>query len=238
MSRGFDHVETWVFDLDNTLYPASCRLFSQIDQRMTAFIAALLKVELAEARRMQKGFFHEHGTTLRGLMMVHNIEPAAFLEFVHDIDHSAVPASPELASALKGLPGRKLVFTNGTCYHAERVLDRLGIRELVDDVFDIVHCDFIPKPQRAPYMKFIERTGIAPDRAAMFEDIARNLEQPHDLGMTTVLVQSPDNTDGNIINAPLGDAAAAPFIDHVTSDLSGFLAAIAAALPRRSGASR
>ena len=155
-------------------------------------------------------------------MTVHGIAPEAFLEFVHDIDHSAVPASPELAFALKTLPGRKLVFTNGTCYHAERVLDRLGIRELVDDVFDIVHCDFIPKPQREPYMKFVERTGIAPKRAAMFEDIARNLEPPHELGMTTVLVQSPENTDGNIINAPLGDPAAAPFIDHVTSDLLRF----------------
>jgi putative hydrolase of the HAD superfamily len=238
MSRGFDHIETWVFDLDNTLYPASCRLFSQIDQRMAEFIAALLKVDRAEAKRIQKGFFHEHGTTLRGLMMVHGIEPEAFLEFVHDIDHSAVPASPELALALKTLPGRKLVFTNGTCYHAERVLDRLGIRELVDDVFDIVHCDFIPKPQREPYMKFIERTRIAPKRAAMFEDIARNLEPPHELGMTTVLVQSPENIDGNILNAPLGDPAAAPFIDHVTSDLSGFLAGVAASLTSRSGASR
>ncbi|HKG74118.1 MAG TPA: pyrimidine 5'-nucleotidase [Aestuariivirgaceae bacterium] len=236
MSRGFDHIEAWVFDLDNTLYPASCRLFGQIDQRMAEFIGALLKVDRAEAKRIQKGFFHEHGTTLRGLMTVHGIAPEAFLKFVHDIDHSAVPAAPELALALKTLPGRKLVFTNGTCYHAERVLDRLGIRELIDDVFDIVHCGFIPKPQREPYVKFVERTGIAPERAAMFEDIARNLEPPHELGMTTVLVQSPENTDGNIINAPLGNPAAAPFIDHVTSDLAGFLAAIAAVLGNRPGA--
>jgi putative hydrolase of the HAD superfamily len=236
MRRGFDHVEAWVFDLDNTLYPASCRLFSQIDQRMSTFIAGLLEIAPEEARLIQKRLFYEHGTTLRGLMKVHGIEPQAFLDFVHDIDHSAVPAAPELAGALRRLPGRKLVFTNGTCAHAQRVLDRLGISELMDDVFDIVHCDFIPKPERAPYMKFVERTGITPRRAAMFEDIARNLEQPHDLGMTTVLVQSADNTDGNIINAPFGDVAAAPFIDHVTSDLSGFLARVAASLVNRAGA--
>lgn len=236
MRRGFDHIETWVFDLDNTLYPSSCRLFDQIDRRMAEFIASLLKIDKMEARRIQKAFFYEHGTTLRGLMTVYGIEPQSFLDYVHDIDHSPVPACPELAAALDSLPGRKLVFTNGTTQHAEKVLARLGIAHLVEDVFDIVHCGFIPKPEREPYRKFVQRTGIEPQRAAMFEDIARNLEPPHELGMTTVLVQSPHNTDGNLINARTGHGIAISFVDHVTQDLTQFLSDTAAALVRRAGA--
>jgi putative hydrolase of the HAD superfamily len=235
MRRSFDHVETWVFDLDNTLYPSSCRLFDQIDRRMAEFIAALLKIDTAEARRIQKSFFHEHGTTLRGLMTVHGIEPHGFLDYVHDIDHSPVAACPELATALQRLPGRKLVFTNGTSVHAEKVLERLGIKEMVDDVFDIVHCDFIPKPEREPYLKFVRRTGISPNRSAMFEDIARNLKLPHELGMTTVLVQALENIDSTIMNAKLGDPRNSPFIDHVTGDLPGFLAEIGSTISRNAG---
>ena len=223
MRRGFERVETWVFDLDNTLYPASCRLFDQIDKRMAEFISQTLKLDKVEAKRLQKTFFYEHGTTLRGLMTVYGIEPNAFLDYVHDIDHSPVNACPELARALERLPGRKLVFTNGTTYHAEKVLDRLGIKALVEDVFDIVHCGFIPKPQREPYLKLVQRAGIAPQKAAMFEDIARNLEPPHELGMTTVLVQSSDNTDGTIMNASIGNLLETSFIDHVTQDLPAFL---------------
>jgi putative hydrolase of the HAD superfamily len=236
MKRGFEHVETWIFDLDNTLYPSSCRLFDQIDRRMGDFICELLKVDKVEAKRIQKTFFYEHGTTLRGLMTVYGIEPHSFLDYVHDIDHSPVKACPGLAAAIGKLPGRKLVFTNGTSYHAEKVLDRLGIKTLVDDVVDIVHCDFIPKPQREPYLKFVQRTGIAPQRAAMFEDIVRNLEPPHELGMTTVLVQSPDNVDGNAMNARHGDPLKSRFVDHVTQDLTKFLDDTATSLAPRAGA--
>ena len=122
------------------------------------------------------------------------------------------------------------MFTNGTVYHAERVLDRLGVKHLFDDIFDIVHSGYVPKPSPEPYRAFIARTGLAPRSAAMFEDIARNLETPHALGMTTVLVQSPDNHDGNLVNSWLGDAAAQPFIHHVTDDLGGFLQHVAASL--------
>ncbi|HEY7747995.1 MAG TPA: pyrimidine 5'-nucleotidase [Aestuariivirgaceae bacterium] len=236
MNRGFEHVENWVFDLDNTLYPATCRVFDQIDQRMGDYICELLNVDKVEAKRIQKSFFYEHGTTLRGLMTIYGIEPHGFLEFVHDIDHSIVPPCPDLASAIGQLPGRKLVFTNGTCYHALKVLERLGISQLVDEVVDIVHCDFIPKPQREPYMKFIRQTGIAPRRAAMFEDIARNLELPHELGMTTVLVQSGGASDIDRLNAELGDLGATPFVDHVTGNLAGFLGALAVSLKAKSGA--
>ncbi|MGE0211474.1 MAG: pyrimidine 5'-nucleotidase [Parvibaculaceae bacterium] len=222
---GFDHVETWVFDLDNTLYPASCRLFDQIDVKMGEFISSLLSVDRVEAKRIQKQFFYEHGTTLRGLMTVHGIDPSAFLDFVHDIDHSPVCENLPLARALERLPGRKLVFTNGTVAHAERVMERLGVRSHFTGIFDIIHSDYIPKPAQGPYEKFVREHGVAPQRAAMFEDIARNLEIPARLGMTTVLVEDAANVDGNLINARTGDRGAA-YVHHMTSDLAGFLAGV------------
>jgi putative hydrolase of the HAD superfamily len=124
---GFHHVETWIFDLDNTLYPASCRLFDQIDVRMGEFISNLFEVDKVEARRIQKDYFYKYGTTLRGLMEEHKIDPDAFLDYVHDIDHTPIPANAKLAAHLEELPGRKLVFTNGTVRHAENVMHRIGV---------------------------------------------------------------------------------------------------------------
>jgi putative hydrolase of the HAD superfamily len=227
MRGGFGHIDTWIFDLDNTLYPASCRLFDQIDQRIGAFVAELLGVDLVEARRIQKGYFYEYGTTLRGLMTLHGVAPDEFLDFVHDIDHSPVACNPALDQALHALSGRKLVFTNGTVRHAGKVLARLGVTHHFGDIFDIVHSDYIPKPAIGPYRKFIAQTAIEPTRAAMFEDIARNLEAPHALGMTTVLVTSPDNKDAAHLNAIHGGAGEA-HVHHVTDDLAGFLSRIAA----------
>lgn len=223
--RGFAHVDTWIFDLDNTLYPASCRLFDQIDVRMGDFVSRLLGVDLPEARRRQKAMFYKYGTTLRGLMLEHGIEPDAFLDYVHDIDHSPVLADPLLDEELHALPGRKLVFTNGTVAHAEKVLARLGITHHFGDIFDIVHSDFIPKPEMEPYRKFVASTGVRPKTSAMFEDIARNLEAPHVLGMTTVLVTSPGNDDADKLNSASGGIAQ-PHVHHVTSNLAGFLKSV------------
>ncbi len=234
-TRGFDAVETWIFDLDNTLYPASCRLFDQIDSRMGTFIAELLKVDRVEAKRIQKDFFFRHGTTLRGLMIEHSIDPDAFLDYVHDIDHSPVPPNAALAAALERLPGRKLVFTNGTVDHAEKVMARLGVGAHFHGVFDIVHSDYIPKPAHGPYEKFIARHAIDASRAAMFEDIARNLEVPAALGMTTVLVRDAANVDGTLINQLNGDAEGASYVHHVTADLAAFLAPLAEDLNNRQG---
>ncbi|MFT3988801.1 pyrimidine 5'-nucleotidase [Aestuariivirga sp.] len=220
--RGFSHVDTWVFDLDNTLYPASCRLFDQIDVRMGEFVSRLLGTSYEDAKKYQKTLFHKYGTTLRGLMVDHGVNPDGFLDYVHDIDHTPVPANTRMDAALHALPGRKLIFTNGTVAHAEKVLARLGITHHFGDIFDIVHSDFIPKPERPPYAKFIAQTGITPQNSAMFEDIARNLEAPHALGMTTVLVTSPENHDAQIVNSTSGGIAQ-PHIHHVTDDLTGFL---------------
>ena len=225
--RGFDHVDTWVFDLDNTLYPASCRLFDQIDIRMGEFVSRLLNVDPATARLRQKELFFKHGTTLRGLMVEHGVNPDGFLDYVHDIDHTPVPANPQLDEVLHALPGRKLVFTNGTVAHADKVLARLGVTHHFGDIFDIVHSDFIPKPEMEPYRRFIRQTGIWPETSAMFEDIARNLEAPHELGMTTVLVTSPDNKDAEHLNA-LHGGAGEKHVHHVTDDLAAFLARLVA----------
>jgi len=223
--KGFGHVNTWVFDLDNTLYPASCRLFDQIDVKMGNFVAKLLNVDYAEAKRRQKEMFYKYGTTLRGLMTEHAITPDDFLDYVHDIDHSPVPANQALDEALHALPGRKLIFTNGTVAHAEKVLNRIGITHHFGDIFDIVHSDFIPKPEMEPYAKFIRQTGIDPKTSAMFEDIARNLEAPHALGMVTVLVTSPENKDAEHLNKATGGTAQ-DHIHYVTDDLAGFLAGL------------
>ncbi len=224
--RGFDHVRHWVFDLDNTLYPAHYRLFDQIDVRMGEYIARLFGIGPAEARRIQKDYFYRYGTTLRGLMRNHGTDPEDFLAYVHDIDYSHIRPDPRLDSALAKLPGRKWVFTNGTVAHAEAVMDRLGISRHIDEVFDITHSGYMPKPFPEAYRAFVERTDVQPRRAAMFEDIARNLEQPHEMGMMTVLVDHPDNADGCCINDRHGDRDA-EYVHHVTDDLSTFLATMA-----------
>jgi putative hydrolase of the HAD superfamily len=220
--RGFAHIDTWVFDLDNTLYPASCRLFDQIDVKMTGLVSDLLKVPRDEARGIQKGLFHKHGTTLRGLMVEHAVDPGDFLRHAHDIDYSPVLEDALLGEALTELPGRKLIFTNGTVDHARSVLHQLGVNDHFTDIFDIIHSDYVPKPQRAPYEKFVLATGINPKTSAMFEDIARNLEAPHDMGMTTVLITSDDNADAHILNG----AEMPGYVDHTTSHLAGFLKSI------------
>lgn len=226
-TRGFDHVDHWVFDLDNTLYPPRCNLFAQIDVRMAEFIGLFLKVDEEEARRVQKAFYVEHGTTLAGLMAVHGMAPRAFLDHVHDIDVSVVDPHPALGAAIAALPGRKVIFTNGSVRHAENVITRLGIVDAFDGIYDIETTGYAPKPQRDAYDRFVKASGIAPERAAMFEDIPRNLEVPHEIGMTTVWVR-PEGEAGperyQRLSHEGGDAA---HVHHTTDDLAAFLAGLA-----------
>ncbi len=224
--EAFAHVDTWVFDLDNTLYPSRSRLFDQIDVRMGTFIAELLDIDRVEARKIQKQFFYEHGTTLRGLMLEHNVKPDDFLGFVHDIDHSVLLSNPDLDAAISKLPGRKLIFTSGTVAHAERVMHEIGITHHFEEIFDIKAADYVPKPQRPTYEAFLSHTGVAANRSAMFEDIIRNLEVPHDMGMTTVLVHDNDNEDAAMINKLNDDTGNNEHVHHVTDDLAGFLSKI------------
>jgi putative hydrolase of the HAD superfamily len=213
--RSVDHVTDWVFDLDNTLYPARCNLFAQVDRRIGLFIESLLGLEQAAARDLQKRYFREHGTTLRGLMTNHGIDPQAFLQFVHEIDVAPVPPSPALDAALAALPGRKFIFTNGSVAHADRVMARLGVAHHFDGVFDIVAAAYQPKPDPATYQSLIRRHGIDPARAAMIEDLPRNLKPAAALGMTTILVLTGEEW------ATLDEAG--DHIHHVTDDLVGWL---------------
>jgi putative hydrolase of the HAD superfamily len=219
----FAAIDTWVFDLDNTLYPASCNLFDQIHRRMGEFIAELLGVDLEEAKRLQKIYFREHGTTLRGLMTVHGIDPAAFLDHVHRIDLSPVPRDAALAAALAALPGRKLVFTNGTVRHAENILSHLGIAGHFAGIFDIAACGYVPKPDPAGYAELVRRHAIDPRRAVMIEDMAKNLAPAAALGMTTVWLR------GTIDWAREG--AEADYVHHVAEALTPFLAELVAVAP-------
>ena len=208
-------IETWIFDLDNTLYPASCRLFDQIHARMTRFIADRLDLTLEAALTVQKAYFREHGTTLRGLMTVDRIDPDDFLAFVHEVDLSCVPQNPVLVSALSALPGRKLVHTNGSRRHAERLLDHLGIALSFCGIVDIAVADYEPKPALAGYHELLRRHQVAPATALMIEDMARNLVPAATLGMTTVWVRNP------IDWAAAGSRG--DHIHHVVDDLGCFL---------------
>lgn len=221
LSPPVTHINTWLFDLDNTLYPASSSVFPQIDGKMKAFIGSFLGLSPEEAFALQKKYYRDYGTTLRGLMLNHGLEPDAFLDYVHDVDHSALDHDAALRAAITALPGRRLVFTNGTVKHADRVLEKLGLEDLFEGTFDIRAADFIPKPQRQTYDRLIATYGIDPTRTAFFEDSHINLKTAAELGMTTVLVRSgPDH-------APLSQvdpAELAGYCHHITDDLAVWLA--------------
>ncbi len=223
----FDHVTTWVFDLDNTLYPHHSNLFSQIDVKMTTYVSQLLGLPRDEARIIQKQYYLEHGTTLKGLMREHRIDPADFLSKVHDIDYSWLEPNPALGKVISSLPGRKFIFTNGDRGHAERAAAQLGVLHHFDDIFDILAADLMPKPARATYDRFLSRHDVHGPKAAMFEDLARNLIEAKAVGMSTVLIL-PKNFEGDFVEAWEKDGQDGDHVDYTTDDLTGFLNSIAA----------
>lgn len=229
----FDHVDTWVFDLDNTLYPTHADLWPKVDARITAYLAELYGLDGISARALQKHYYQHYGTTLNGIMIEHPdvVDVADFLDFAHDIDRSNLEADSRLEAAIARLPGRRLVFTNGSRAHAEKTMAALGIAHLFEGVFDIVAGGLIPKPQIEPYRAFLKAHDVDPAHAAMFEDIARNLEVPKSLGMSTVLVV-PRN--GGVDHRDEVDIAheAPPWVDQVTDDLAAFLNRVGDSLSR------
>jgi putative hydrolase of the HAD superfamily len=218
----FGPVDAWVFDLDNTLYPRSANLFTQVDQRIRDYVGRLLKLKPEEAQRVQKDYYQRYGTTLRGLMEEHGIKPDDFLEYVHDIDHTPVKADPRLAAAIEKLPGRKFILTNGSRQHAEKVAERLGVTRQFESIFDIVSSELLPKPNRETYDRFLATTGVEPKKAAMFEDLARNLIVPRALGMTTVLIV-PTGVRTVVTEDWELEGRDAPHVDFVADDLPAFL---------------
>jgi putative hydrolase of the HAD superfamily len=205
----FAHVRTWVFDLDNTLYPPRMRLFDQIEVRMTDWVMRNLNLGRTEADRLRATYWRQHGTTLAGLMAEHQIDPWDFLTHVHDLDFSMVEPEPALRASITGLPGRRIVYTNADTIYAAKVLEARGLSNLFDAVYGVEHAGFRPKPEQAAFDAVFARDGLDPTAAAMFEDDPRNLAVPHAMGMQTVLV------------AP--DPMPARHIRHHTDDLAEFL---------------
>jgi putative hydrolase of the HAD superfamily len=220
--RSFEQVDTWVFDLDNTLYPHHVNLWQQVDARIGEFVASWLKVSPQEARRIQKDYYLRYGTTMRGMMTEHGVHADDFLAYVHQIDHSPLEPNPAMGAAIAKLPGRKLILTNGSTDHADAVLERLGIGAHFEAVFDIIAAELEPKPAPQTYQKFLTLHGVDPRRSAMFEDLARNLVVPHQLGMTTVLVV-PDGSREVVREDWELQGRDAEHVDHVTDDLTGLL---------------
>jgi len=223
--RTFDQVESWVFDLDNTLYPHHVNLWQQVDARINEFVSSWLKVSHDEARVVQKDYYKRFGTTMRGMMTLHGVRADDYLAYVHKIDHSPLEPNPVMGAAIAKLPGRKLILTNGSVDHVDAVLARLGLATHVDGVFDIIAAEFEPKPAAQTYQKFLGQHAVDPTRSAMFEDLARNLTVPHQLGMTTVLVV-PDGTKEVVREDWELEGRDAAHVDHVTDDLAGFLAGL------------
>ncbi len=215
MHANLSHVETWIFDLDNTLYHPSARLFDQINARMTGFIMRELGVSRAAADDLRRTYWQRHGTTLRGMIDGHGIDPAQFLDEVHAIDLSALKPDADLAAAIRRLPGARIVHTNGARAHAARVLAARGLEGLFDAVYAIEDKDLVAKPQPDAYRRVIQLSGLDPARAAMIEDDVRNLEVPKALGMATVWL------------CHRAGARAPAFVDHRITRLSRFLQELA-----------
>ena len=209
LKNSFCHVTQWVFDLDNTLYPPEARLFDQIEVKMSAYVMASLGVDQTTADQLRRDYWRDYGTTLAGLMREHNVDPGPYLFDVHDIDLSHLNKDPALASAIDTLPGRKIVYTNGTAPYARQVLAARGLDQVFEAVYGVEEANFLPKPELEAFKTIFALDGIQPRQAAMFEDEARNLQVPHSLGMQTI----------HVAPAPV----TAPYLQHHTNDLRQFL---------------
>ena len=217
---GLADIDTWLFDLDNTLYSSGAAVFPQIHRRMTDFIVAELGVSEAEAVAHRSRYYRDYGTTMRGMMVEKGTDPVAFMDYVHAIDLACLDPAPRLEAAIARLPGRKLIFTNASARHAGNVLNRLGLTQVFEALFDVGDCGWLPKPDPTGYSRLVEKHGVDPRRAAMIDDIPRNLEPAAALGMTTVWVREPGDLRWR--NEP----PAHDHIDHVTGDLVAWLEAV------------
>ncbi len=204
-----NHIENWVFDLDDTLYPREAGLMQQIDRRMTEYVAKQLAMDSVAARKLQKEYYHHHGTTLRGMMIHHKTDPQDFLDFVHDIDYSILKPDPALVLAIGALPGRKYVYTNGSENHAQNVMERLGIEDVFSGIFDIAAGNYIPKPQTSSYQEFLKVFGVEAQKSLMIDDLIRNLIQAAKIGMHTLWIRH--------------DRGHMPHDTHATDDYERFI---------------
>jgi putative hydrolase of the HAD superfamily len=222
----FAGVTDWVFDLDNTLYPRECNLFAQIDLLISTYMVDVTGLPYDEARALQKSYYRDHGTTLHGLMLHHGVDPEHFLRKVHAIDYSGVPAHPALTAAMAALPGRKFILTNGDVGHASAVIERVGLAGMFAGIFDIKAMKYKPKPLPEAYTEFFAMHGIDATKAAMFDDLEKNLVVPHETGMVTVhVVAAEDFVHDQVESWELGRGTG-PHVHHVTDDLATFLSSV------------
>ena len=216
----YNKIDTWIFDLDNTLYSADSGIFQQVHKLMGKFIVEHLNVNINEAKNIQRKYYKKHGTTLRGLMDNHGIDPDSFLEEVHKLDYSIVSPNLKLAKNLENLNGKKFIFTNANKKHADNILDKLQIANLFEGIFDIKMANYIPKPEIQTYEKLIETYSINPNKTIMFDDIAKNLVPASKIGFTTVWIDvGHENFSDDI-------ASSKKYLDHQTKDLSNWLSNI------------
>ncbi|GIL40023.1 pyrimidine 5'-nucleotidase [Roseiterribacter gracilis] len=221
MTNALKNIDSWIFDLDNTLYPADSDLFPQVSVRMTRWIMDRFQLSEAEAIEKRGAYYKKYGTTLRGLMLHDDVNPDDFLGYVHDIDLTSLGPNPRLGALIEKLPGRRLVYTNGSRTHASRILAKLGIDKHFVEIFDIIAADYVPKPDPRPYLTLTQRFGIDPARACMVEDLAVNLEPAKAMGMTTVWLEGSIGVDGA---RPRG-----PFVDYTITNLTDWLESVVGA---------
>ena len=203
--KSFKAINCWLFDLDNTLYSGNTKVFEQVDKRMSKFISEKLNVNLEEAKKIQKSYFYEYNTTLNGMIKNHQINADEFLDFVHDIDVDFLKKDIDLGHELKKLRGKKIIFTNGSKKHAMNITKKIGVDQYFDDIFDIVDCEFIPKPMIDPYKKLVQKHKIDPNLCVFIEDIARNLKPAYEMGMKTIWIENEEPwakkfSDSNFVN--------------------------------------
>jgi len=213
--KAFESIKYWIFDLDNTLYSGNTKVFEQVDIKMSKYISEKLNINIEEAKKIQKNYFHEYNTTLNGMIKNHKINPDEFLEFVHDINIDFLEKDQKLSEEIKKLEGKKIIFTNGSRKHALNVTKKIGIDQHFDDIFDIVDCDFIPKPLTEPYKKLVKKHKIDPKLCVLVEDIARNLKPAYEMGMKTVWIENEEPWARKFSDSN--------FINYKTNNLSEFL---------------
>jgi len=213
--KSLKFIKYWLFDLDNTLYSGNTKVFDQVDKKMSQFISEKLNVSIEKAKEIQKNYFYKYNTTLNGMIKHHKINADEFLDFVHDIDVDFLKKDVQLSSELSKLDGKKIIFTNGSKKHAKNIMQRIGVNQYFDDIFDIVDCDFIPKPSIEPYKKLIDKHKIDPNLCVFIEDIARNLKPAYEMGMKTVWIENEEPWAKKFSDSN--------FINYKTKNLSGFL---------------
>ena len=213
--KSFNSIKYWIFDLDNTLYSGKTKVFEQVDKKMSEYISNKLNINVEEAKKIQKGYFHKYNTTLNGMIKNHKINPDEFLEFVHDINIDFLQKDTGLAKEIEKLDGKKIIFTNGSRKHAINVSKKIGIYQLFDDIFDIVDSEFIPKPLLEPYKKLVEKHKIDPKLCVFVEDIARNLKPAYEMGMKTVWIENEEPWASKFSDSE--------FVNYKTNNLSEFL---------------